>query len=121
VRHSMARRDWMQEQDSSIHSLIVQYLVAHTRCSGCGQHYETEDVHVHSHRGQVWLASMTCRQCGLRAMVMAALQPDGIPPEHADPEQAAWQAMGPISDDEVLDLHRFLEGFRGDMQDLMRS
>ncbi len=110
----------MQEQDSSIHSLIIQYLVAHTRCSGCGQHYEAEDVHVHSHRGQVWLASLTCHQCGLRAMVMAALQPEGAQQDNDDEEQAACQAMGPISVDEVVELHRFLEGFRGDMHDLFQ-
>ena len=116
----------MEERDPSIQSLIVQYLVAHTRCSGCGQRYEAEDVHVHSHRGQVWLASLTCHQCGLRAMVMAAMQPQNeeaepsIPPEYDTQEAAALQALGPVSGDEVLDLHRFLEGFSGDMQDLMK-
>ncbi len=116
----------MEERDPDTRSLIIQYLVAHTRCSGCGQHYEAEDVHVHSHRGQVWLASLTCHQCGLRAMVMAAMQAPG---EEAEPpvaapddaqELATLRTLGPITADELLDLHRFLEGFSGDMQNLIR-
>jgi hypothetical protein len=110
----------VEEREPNTHSLIIQYLVAHTRCSGCGQHYQAEDVHVHSHRGQVWLASLTCHQCGLRAMVMAALQPEGAPPEYDAHEQDSWQASDPISGDEVLDLHRCLEGFGGDMRDLLK-
>jgi len=53
-------------------------------------------------------------------MVMAALQPEGAQQDNDDEEQAACQAMGPISVDEVVELHRFLEGFRGDMHDLFQ-
>jgi len=113
----------MDDRDPRIESLVIRYLITHTQCSGCGQHYEPEDVHVHSHRGQVWLASLTCRQCGLKAMVMAALQLQGSGAESQAAERdtqeiASLQERGPISSDEILDVHRFLDEFCGDMQSL---
>jgi len=113
----------MDERDPRIESLVIRYLIAHTQCSGCGQHYEPEDVHVHSHRGQVWLASLTCRQCGLKAMVMAALQLQDSRSESQAVEQdtqeiATIRELGPISGEEILDVHRFLDSFRGDMHGL---
>jgi hypothetical protein len=116
----------MDNRDPRIESLVIRYLIAHTQCSGCGQHYEPQDVHVHSHRGQVWLASLTCRQCGLKAMVMAALQLQGTSAESQAVEQdadeiATIQELGPIGSDEILDVHRFLDDFRGDMRGLFQK
>jgi hypothetical protein len=113
------------EHERSMHSLIIRYLVAHTQCSGCGRRYAPEDVHLRHRRGDIWLASVVCRHCGLQGLIMAA-----VSASHADEmeaatdrdaeERTAMREMGPISSDEVLDFHRLLEEFSGDMRKLMR-
>jgi len=115
----------MNENERSIHSLIVRYLVTHTECTGCGRRYAPEDVHLRHRRGDVWLASVICRHCGLQGLIMATVSADHAQEMEAalDPEaeeRAAFQEMGPISGDEVLDFYCFLEGFGGDMRQLLR-
>jgi len=113
----------MDENESSIHSLIVRYLVAHTQCSGCGQRYTSRDVRIHDHRGDVWLASVTCRNCGLQGLVMAAIATRDAeqlqPVDDSEVEEVAGLEMGPISGEEILDFHCFVEQFDGDMHQLL--
>jgi hypothetical protein len=115
----------MDENESSMHSMIVRYLVAHTQCSGCGRRYAAEDVHLRHRRGDIWLASVVCRHCGLQGLIMAA-----ISASHAEDgetaldqeaqERAALEDLGPISSDEVVDVHCLLRDFGGDMKQLLR-
>lgn len=113
------------EAEKSMHSLIIRYLVAHTQCSGCGRRYAPEDVHLRHRRGDIWLASVVCKHCGLQGLIMAAVSAshaeeiEAVTDRDAE-ERAAMQEMGPISSDDVLDFHRLLEEFSGDMRKLMR-
>lgn len=114
----------MDENERSIHSLIIRYLVAHTQCSGCGRRYAPRDVRIYDHRGDIWLASVTCRHCGLQGLVMAAIGEKDAQEIEAitDPDAedlAAFEEMGPISSDEVLDFHCFVEQFDGDLRQLL--
>lgn len=116
----------MDENERSIHSLIIRYLVAHTQCSGCGRRYAPEDVYLRHRRGDIWLASVICRHCGLQGLIMAAISAshakemgDVVDPE-VEQEQAALQELGPISSDELLDFHRFIQDFGGDARKLVR-
>lgn len=116
----------MEDNERSIRSLIVQYLVTHTRCSGCGRKYAPDDVHLRHRRGDVWLASVACRHCGLQGLIMAAISADyATEPTSStdvdDEEHAALDELGPIATEEVLDLHRFLRGFGGDVVQLLGS
>jgi len=116
----------MDENERSIHSLIIRYLVAHTQCSGCGRRYAPRDVHIYDHRGDIWLASVTCRHCGLQGLVMAAIAAkdtqgiEAVTDLDAE-DQAAFEEMGPISSDEVLDFYCFVEQFNGDMRQLVEK
>jgi len=116
----------MDDSDQSVDSMIIKYLVAHTQCSGCGHHYDPEDVQIHDRRGHVWLASVTCRHCGLQGLIMAAIKTEEAQEiesslESDAKEWAAFQQMGPISTDEVLDLHCFLQEFHGDVARLLEK
>jgi hypothetical protein len=115
----------MEDNERSIRSLIVRYLIAHTECSGCGRRYAPRDVQIHKRRGDVWLASVTCQHCGLQGLIMAAIATDAVEEadeavaEPAEEEFGAFEDLGPILGDEILDLHHFLEGFDGDMVQLL--
>ena len=110
----------MDDNDQSVQSLIVRYLIAHTQCSGCGHRYEPEDVQVRNHRGHIWVASVTCSHCGLRGLIMATIKTKDVQEtdevaESDGEELASFEQMGPISSDEVLDFHRLLEEFDGNL------
>jgi hypothetical protein len=113
-----------EENEEATRSLIIEYLVAHTQCVGCGHHYTHADVEIHDHRGNVWLAAVTCRHCGLQGLVMASVRAKDVremaqAADDSDQDRAGLQRLGAISGDEVLDFHCFLEQFRGDMKQLL--
>lgn len=114
----------MDEEDESLQSLVIQYLLAHTQCSGCGRSFGPEDMRIRAHRGSVWLAAVTCSHCGLQGLIMATVRTseaqDSEPLPRADVEELdSFHELGPISSDEVLDWHCFLKQFRGDMRQLL--
>ncbi len=116
----------MANNDRSIESLIIRYLIARTQCSGCGRRYDPKDVHIQDHRGDIWLASVTCKHCGLQGLIMAVIRAQDAQEVEAifesDAEEwSVFQQMGPISSDEVLDLHCFLEEFSGDVVQLLEE
>jgi len=113
----------MDEEDGSLQELVIQYLLAHTQCSGCGHSFGAEDMHIRAHRGSVWLAAVTCSHCGLQGLIMAALKTGDA--HGADPAREEGSAeeptcsQEPISGDEVLDWHCLLEQYHGDMRQLL--
>ena len=114
----------MDAEDGSLQSLVIQYLLAHTQCSGCGRHYSPDDMRIRARRGDVWLAVVTCSHCGLQGLIMAAIKTGdahepGLAMEEHAAEQIAFQQREPISSDEVLDWHCFLEQFHGDVRQLL--
>ncbi|MGC8786689.1 MAG: hypothetical protein ACP5Q1_04615 [Anaerolineae bacterium] len=115
----------MDEEERAIQAMLIRYLVAHTQCSGCGRRYKPSDVQIHERHGDVWLASVTCSACGLRGLIMAAIrssETEELEPVLEDDaeEWAALQEIKPISDDDVLDFHHFIQNFDGDMEELLR-
>jgi hypothetical protein len=114
----------MNEEDELLQSLVIQYLLAHTQCSGCGHSFCADDLHIRARRGGVWLAAVTCSHCGLQGLIMAAIRTrdarDTEPALEASAgEQARFRHREPISSDEVLDWHCFLEQFHGDVHQLL--
>ncbi len=115
----------MDDCEPSTHAWMIHYLVTHTQCSGCGQRYDASDVHIEHHRGEIWLAAVTCRRCGLEGLIVAALsqasaEQSGVTRARSE-SSASIGAMGPISAEEILQLHLFLQSFRGDMLALLKE
>lgn len=115
----------MDEEERAIQAMLIKYLVAHTQCSGCGRRYKPSDVQIHERHGDVWLASVTCSACGLRGLIMAAIrgsetgEVESVLEEESE-ELVALQEIKPISADDVLDFHRLMRDFDGDMEELLR-
>ncbi|MGQ9493854.1 MAG: hypothetical protein ACUVR2_08840 [Anaerolineae bacterium] len=116
----------MDEEERAIQALIIRYVVAHTQCSGCGRRYKPSDVQIHERRGDVWLASVTCSACGLQGLIMAAIRSREAQElskllEAESDEWAELSNVAPITADEVLDFHRFLRDFDGDIKELFQK
>src|SRR5262249_8981737 len=108
------------------------------RCSVCHRSFEPDDVQVLSRKSDMWMLMVSCGECHARNFVAAVIG-DG----DAEEAQLALRRLGeehlrsrletaseseeddlvsePVSIDDVLEIHEFLQGFDGDFKQLFRS
>ncbi|MBC7264206.1 MAG: hypothetical protein H5T64_07570 [Chloroflexi bacterium] len=112
----------MSKEQEPIPPLLIKYLITNLQCANCGQHYSLNDVHILGHRNDVWFSRVTCSNCNTQGFILLALRERDASPEIiADvtaEEWAAFQERAPVSADDVLDVHNFLEQFNGDFASL---
>jgi hypothetical protein len=104
--------------------------LATVACEACGKPYAASRVRILARREGIYLVGLTCSTCGTSAVAMVSFEREAT---DADPSRrTATQgpgakggvARGPLSSapavdiDDVLDMHRFLEGFDGDFRRL---
>ena len=103
------------------------------RCSVCHRTFEPDDVHVLSRKSDMWMLMVSCDECHARNFVAAVIG-DG----DAEEAQLALRRLGeehirtrndiepemddipadPVSVDDVLEIHEFLQEFGGDFKAL---
>jgi hypothetical protein len=108
------------------------------RCSVCHRGFEPDDVQVLSRKSDMWMLMVSCGECHARNFVAAVIG-DG----DAEEAQLALRRLGeehlrsrldvvdeaededvasePVSIDDVLEIHEFLQGFDGDFRQLFKS
>jgi len=106
------------------------------RCTVCHSGFEPDDVHVLSRKSDMWMLMVSCGECNARNFVAAVIG-DG----DAEEAQLALRRLGeehvrsavddaddlenssgtPISVDDVLDMHAFMQEFDGDFLGLFRD
>jgi hypothetical protein len=97
-------------------------------CAACGQAYEPARIRVLAEREGLFFVDLGCGHCGTQAVAIVTIQIDGGGGPEADmgdllplePAELGRVAGAPVSADDVLDAHRFLEDFQGDVTTLMR-
>jgi hypothetical protein len=103
---------------------LIHRLVAQLRCASCGHPYITEDFAL-VHRWQdLWVLSTRCRHCDetCQVIVFMHLEAGPEPLEELTPEET--EAAGqwpPITADDVMNVHSFLQAFDGDFEALFRN
>ena len=96
---------------------LIKRLVVTIKCGVCGEYYEGKNVKVLGRRDELWFLSVFCPACGSQGLVAAVIEEGGLPRPIGDlggAEQAAFRNLGPVSADELLDIHVFLKEFDGD-------
>jgi hypothetical protein len=102
-------------------------------CASCGQAYEAGRIRVLAERDGLFFVDLVCRHCDTQAIAIITVQVGDDDDPHADagdlpvvqvrsvdnPDAPAAPAA--ISVDDVLDVHQFLDRFRGDARDLVRQ
>lgn len=123
----------MDTSEKQIKRIVLDRM---ERCSVCHRGFEPDDVHVLSRKSDMWMLMVSCGECQARNFVAAVIG-DGdaeeaqlalrrLGEEHVrtrvetDPEDEADPGE-PVSVDDVLELHEFLQGFDGDFQALFRE
>jgi hypothetical protein len=100
---------------------IREYMTT-VKCSVCGQFYELDDVSVLGHQDEVWFLSVFCKTCNTHGLVAALVKEAGKgrrPSEPIEGEHRGVEDTGPITFDDVLDMHNFLLDFDGDFASLL--
>ena len=95
-------------------------------CAACGEAYGEGHIHLIAQREELYFVDLSCDHCGSQAVAIVTIEIDGETPTletgdlvRADQDDSDEPGGGPpVSVDDVLDAHRLLEGFEGDIHRL---
>jgi len=102
---------------------LLRRLIASIKCSSCGQQYEAYNIDVLGHSEGLWFLSVLCSSCNAQSLVAAIIEEDKMPEVVTDLTEAElgkFAAMDMVGPDDVLNMHSFLKGFKGDFSRLLR-
>ena len=115
----------MSTQENSGQPLFIKRLVANIECANCGTRYELGNIYIIGHRDDLWIAAVVCAQCGTQGLIFAMVSEDGTPDVIArdvSPEELReFEKLSTLTIDDVLDMHRFLEEYDGDLVSLLQE
>ncbi len=100
---------------------LIRRLIASTKCSVCGQHYETDNISILGHQEELWFLRVSCSACHTQYLVAAIIKEDRMPELVIDLTEAEldrFRNMDVPAADEMLDMHNFLKDFNGDFSQL---
>jgi len=120
----------MDTSEKQIKRIVLDRM---ERCTVCHRGFESDDVHILSRKSDMWMLMVSCSECHARNFVAAVIG-DG----DAEEAQLALRRLGeehvrdrfeveaelqpepsdPVSVDDVLEVHEFLQGFDGDFRSL---
>jgi hypothetical protein len=123
----------MDTSEKQIKRIVLDRM---ERCSVCHRGFEPDDVHVLSRKSDMWMLMVSCGECQARNFVAAVIG-DG----DAEEAQLALRRLGeehvrsrnsiepedvgppsePVSVDDVIEIHQFLQGFDGDFKALFHD
>lgn len=101
--------------------LVKEMVLASVRkCIVCGHRYGSEDIEIVGHHDECWFLSMVCEHCQTQGLV-AAMVGDSGPAEIVTDfveEEEGLIGEEPVTVEDVLDMHEFLDTFDGDFRHL---
>ncbi len=124
----------MEPAENRIRKIVLQRLGT---CRVCHRQHQGADVNVLSQKPDVWMMVVECPDCQTRSFVAAV-----VDEKHAEDAESALKQLAvehhgllavekapversiieqpkePITDDDVSELHEFLQTFNGDFRSL---
>lgn len=104
--------------------LFIRHLLASVKCAVCQHQYGPEDIDVIEQHDELWILSVVCSDCETQGLIFAIIREvtsDSLPlldmVEEEEPD--ALEHLPSIDADEVLDMHRLLREFDGDVYELL--
>ena len=99
--------------------------LAGASCASCGAGIVGDDIDVLADRGDVAFVQLTCQDCGSRTLSVVIPDP-GQPrldtdrhPELDPATEARLAGAPPLDESDVSEMHRFLEGWSGDLRSVL--
>lgn len=96
-------------------------------CAACGQAYGQGHIELIAQREELFFVDLSCGHCGSQAVAIVTIHVDGETARLEGGELVRAETVDldatpdgpPISTDDVLDAHDLLEGFEGDVHQLI--
>ncbi len=111
----------MESNEFDVRRTVISVL---EQCAKCKHHYSLDDTRVVERQGELWVLSVRCSHCDTQAYVAAVVDSESMDVDQigtmestdVETEDVLDEADvdEPVSVDDVLDLHLFLESFDGD-------
>jgi len=108
----------------------IKELMTTVACTVCGTTYRRDSVEVLGHRDALWFLRVSCESCATCGLVAAMVKSsDGATAEPRTEAQRdaaevsldRARAPGPVTGDDVVGMHDFLETFDGDFRAIFGS
>jgi hypothetical protein len=100
---------------------IIRQLLGSIKCGVCGQGFELANVNVLGQQDDVLFIQVVCASCYTQCLVAVMLGDRKLAKEITDLSDKEFDKFchfGPVSADEELDLHYFLNKFDGNFKAL---
>lgn len=103
---------------------LIRNIQNMIRCPNCGSSYKKEDIHFLGQLNKAVLVQMFCYVC--KMPITATIVISGTSPVSGIPNFKKLESVSdknieePISSDEILEMHNFLENFSGDFESLFK-
>jgi hypothetical protein len=100
----------------------VKRLLARLRCAVCGRPYDPHHCTIVDRREDAWVFTTVCPRCRAAGYVLVVMDLRDEPPpavELSPEEQERARTRPPITADDIIDLHFWLEGYTGDLDTLL--
>jgi hypothetical protein len=104
-----------EEREERVKRLI---LSAVSRCGACRRRYQLENLAVVGHREHLWMVTVICERCHTQGFITAVIEGHDLGVQDSDggplaAEQASEAVADPVTTDDLLDIHQFLDEFDG--------
>lgn len=101
---------------------FLKRLFSMVKCDACGHKYDVKNVEILGHEDTLWLFSASCSSCQTHGLVAIVVkESDAVPviTDLMDFEYKKFAQCIAVEINDVLDIHNFLKGFRGDMAGIL--
>ena len=103
---------------------LIKRLIATIKCGTCGESYHENHVEIIKQNEGVWFLKVFCTACQVKSLVAAVIKKEKRPEAVSDLSRAEitkFKYLDEVGEDDVLDMHRFLNEFDGDFADLFHE
>ena len=89
-------------------------------CSVCGTNHARSDIRVLGKLDSAWIVRVTCSSCQTAFKLLVVVEEQRAEVTPVKEERPREHRRPPVSIDDVLDAHKVLEGFEGDVNALFK-
>lgn len=117
---------------------LIKNIQMMIKCPSCGSSYKKENINFLGQMGQAVLVQLNCYICKMPVMATIVIQASGKLPSFKDVEELSKNLPSsfslnkkkekdnitrdkPVTSDEILELHEFLEDFDGNFKSLFNK
>lgn len=97
---------------------LLRFQARRYRCTACGENMADCGINVLAQQGNRALVRVTCASCNDENLLQIIFQTEADEERKREFDEGMPEVEGPISGDELLDLHSMLAGHNGPLTDL---